>query len=211
MQPQENDIRVLVVAEDHLARAGLAALLADLPGCTVAGQVAASEYATVAPDVFGADVALWDLGWEPHPTLEFFDRAQDTGLPAVVLVPNESYAAEVWNAGARGLLLRDVDRAVLLSALVAAAQGLAVLDPELAFSPPARGQAPPAGLAELTPREVEVVHLLAEGLPNKAIARRLDISDHTVKFHVNSILGKLSAQSRTEAVIRATRMGLITL
>jgi DNA-binding NarL/FixJ family response regulator len=58
---------------------------------------------------------------------------------------------------------------------------------------------------------LEVLQLLAEGLPNKAIARRLDISDHTVKFHVNAILSKLGAQSRTDAVVRATRLGLILL
>ena len=63
----------------------------------------------------------------------------------------------------------------------------------------------------LTRRELEVLHLVAEGLPNKSIAVRLGISDHTVKFHVNAILSKLGAQSRTEAVTRATRMGLITL
>ena len=64
---------------------------------------------------------------------------------------------------------------------------------------------------DLTPRELEVVQLLAEGLPNKAIAKRLGVSDHTIKFHVNAILGKLGAQSRTEAVVRATRLGLIVL
>jgi DNA-binding NarL/FixJ family response regulator len=64
---------------------------------------------------------------------------------------------------------------------------------------------------ELTPRESEVLYLLAEGLTNKAIAHRLEISDHTVKFHVNAILGKLNAQSRTEAVVQATRLGLLLL
>ncbi len=63
----------------------------------------------------------------------------------------------------------------------------------------------------LTPRELEVLALLAEGLPNKSIARRLDISEHTVKFHVNAVLAKLDVQSRTEAAVRAARMGLITL
>jgi len=63
----------------------------------------------------------------------------------------------------------------------------------------------------LTPREQEVLQLLAEGLPNKAIASQLSISEHTVKFHVNAIMGKLGAQSRTEAVTRATRAGLILL
>ena len=66
-------------------------------------------------------------------------------------------------------------------------------------------------LEPLTPRELEVLHLLAEGLPNKTIARRLAISDHTVKFHVNALLGKLQAQSRTEAVVRASRAGLVVL
>jgi len=63
----------------------------------------------------------------------------------------------------------------------------------------------------LTPRESEVLHLIAEGLPNKQIAQKLSISEHTVKFHVNAILTKLGAQSRTEAVVRATRAGLIAL
>jgi DNA-binding NarL/FixJ family response regulator len=67
------------------------------------------------------------------------------------------------------------------------------------------------GTEELTPREREVLQLLAEGLGNKEIARRLRISDHTVKFHVNAILGKLGARTRTEAVTRAARQGLITL
>ena len=66
-------------------------------------------------------------------------------------------------------------------------------------------------LGELTSHELEVLQLLAEGLPNKSIARQLGISEHTVKFHVNAMLGKLGAQSRTEAVTRATRLGLILL
>jgi DNA-binding NarL/FixJ family response regulator len=64
---------------------------------------------------------------------------------------------------------------------------------------------------ELTPRELAVLHLVAEGLPNKTIALRLGISEHTVKFHINAILGKLGVASRTEAVVRATRLGLILL
>ena len=74
--------------------------------------------------------------------------------------------------------------------------------------------APPDSLPpgqELTPRELEVLQLLAEGLANKAIALQLDISEHTVKFHVNAILAKLGVQSRTQAVVRATRLGLIIL
>ena len=88
---------------------------------------------------------------------------------------------------------------------------MSVFDPALALSP-APAHDPALALAEdLTPRETEVLQLLADGLTNKAIAQRLGISDHTVKFHVNAILGKLGAQSRTEAVVRATQHGLLLL
>ncbi len=125
--PPEDDLRVLVVADDHLARAGLAALLADQPGCTVVGQMAASEYASLEPGVFSADLVLWDLGWDPAAVLEVLETTE-SATPAVVLVLNESYANEAWAAGARGLLQREVDVATLMGALIAVSQGLAVLD-----------------------------------------------------------------------------------
>ena len=210
--PPDNDIRVLVVADDHSARAGLAALLAAQPGCTVVGQVAVAEHTTAGPDVYDPDVAVWDLGWDPTSSLDQLSDTQDNPPPAVVLAPDESSATAAWRAGARGVLPRDADGPVLLSALAAVAQGLAVLDPELAAAAlPARGLDSLASSVELTPRELEVLGLMAEGLPNKSIAHRLDISEHTAKFHVNSILTKLGAESRTEAAMRATRMGLITL
>jgi DNA-binding NarL/FixJ family response regulator len=91
-------------------------------------------------------------------------------------------------------------------------QGLVVLAPEFATAqltlPPAASL--PPGEA-LTPRELDVLQLLAEGLPNKTIADRLTISEHTVKFHVNALMGKLGAQSRTEAVVRAIRLGWLTI
>jgi DNA-binding NarL/FixJ family response regulator len=130
----------------------------------------------------------------------------------VVLLADEAQAAEARLAGARGLLLRDTGAERLATALAAAAQGLVVLDPSLAASLLASRDPSSSTLVEdLTPREQEVLRLLAEGLPNKAIALRLGISEHTVKFHVNAVLGKLGAQSRTEAVVRATRLGLILL
>ena len=76
---------------------------------------------------------------------------------------------------------------------------------------PSPDPATDALIEPLTPREIEVLHLLAEGMTNRAIAQRLEISEHTVKFHVNAILGKLGAQSRTDAVVRATRLGVILL
>ena len=162
-------------------------------------------------DVYSPDIVVWDLGWDAERSLEALDQSQDSRLPTVVLVPNESYSAEAWRAGAGGILLRNVDGAMLAAAVIGVSRGLAVLDPGLAPFSPAGVQDLPEGVTDLTPRELEVLALVADGLPNKAIAGRLGISEHTVKFHLNAILSKLGAQSRTEAVTRAMRMGLITL
>ena len=211
--PPVNDLRVLVVAEDSLARAGLASLLAEQPGCTVLGQTSASHELATALAVPGLDAIVWDLGWDPNPGLEHLAALPASVPPVVALMPTASSAGEAWSSCARGLLLRIASPTQLLQAVSAAVQGLVVLDPELAdgLAPLAEEPVPEAPLGELTPRERQVLQLLAEGLPNKAIAHRLSISEHTVKYHVNAILGKLDAQSRTEAVIRATRLGWVLI
>jgi len=201
--------RVLIVADDPLARAGLAALLAGQEGCVVVGQAAGDDDLPGAVDVYRPDVLIWDLGWDAGPAPADLPDFRESGLPVVVLLPDVTQAADLWTAGARGLLLRNAAPARLLAAIAAAVLGLAVSDPALAAALPLARPAPPT--EELTPRELEVLRLLAEGLPNKAIARRLDLSEHTVKFHLNAILGKLGAQSRTEAVVHAIRLGLITV
>jgi two-component system nitrate/nitrite response regulator NarL len=204
-----DDHRVLIVADDPLARAGLAALLADQVGCTVVGQVAGSDDVLASLEVYRPDIITWDPGWDPALSSDRLPDFSDGGVPVVALLSDTSQAADVWTAGARGLLRRDTTPAALLAAIAAAAQGLAVIDPALA---PALPLARPGSPSEtLTPRELEVLRLLAEGLPNKAIARQLDISEHTVKFHLNAILGKLGAQSRTEAVVQAIRLGLVAV
>jgi len=128
-------------------------------------------------------------------------------------LPDETDAAEVWTTGARGLVARNAPGENLAVALAAAAQGLAVIDPEFAAAllPVARDQSAAQPIEALTPRELQVLRLMAEGQSNKVIARTLGISEHTVKFHVNAILGKLNVSSRTEAVVHATRLGLILL
>lgn len=211
-----DDLRVLVMAADPLARAGLATLLAGEPGCMVVGGEPADADLVAVAELYRPDAVLWDLGWDPEPelesSLERLGGLTEVGLTAVVLLPDEAHAAEVWAAGASGLLFRDADAGLLMAALRAAVIGLVTLDPALA---PAglfqREQDAERLIEELTPRELEVLQLLADGLTNKAIGQQLGISDHTVKFHVNAILGKLGAQSRTEAVVRATKLGLIIL
>jgi DNA-binding NarL/FixJ family response regulator len=136
----------------------------------------------------------------------------EANLPLVILLPDPTYIVDARAGRPHGLLLRDASVEKLVAALNSAAQGLVTLDPVFidALLPPAQ-PAPTPPVETLTPRELEVLQHLAEGLPNKAIARRLDISEHTVKFHVNAIRSKLGVQSRTEAVVRATQLGLILL
>jgi DNA-binding NarL/FixJ family response regulator len=217
-----SDLRLLLVALDPLARAGLATLLVDRPGFQVVGQSGGGEGLPAEIDLYRPDVLIWDLGWDPTESLALLaDLIADleNDLPEIVaLLPDEEQVVETWSIGARGLLLRDVTGERLSAAITAVVNGLAVVETSLSNTLlPAgqRGGPAPLGEAlaheEVTPRELEVLQLLAEGLANKAIARRLDISEHTVKFHVNAIMSKLGAQSRTAAVVQATRLGLILL
>lgn len=212
MSSLADNLRLLIVADDPLVRAGLAAILANQPNYTIVGQTAGEADLLTELDIYQPDVVVWDLGWDPATKLDHLADLKEANLPVVALLPDETYASEVWGAGARGLLPRDVNTDKLLAALRAAVQGLVTFEPELAggLLPDRHLESPPL-VEELTPRELEVLQILAEGLPNKAIARRLGISEHTVKFHVNAILSKLGAQSRTEAVVYATRLGLILL
>lgn len=189
-------------------RTGLAGLLAHAAECDVIGQVASGADLSQALEIYQPDVILWDLGWTPD------DIPLDLGLepsdpPIIALLSDDSDISPAWAGMVRGLLYRTVTPSRLVTAMQAVIQGMVVLEPE--FSPQLPSETPPPLLEPLTPRELDVLRHLAEGLSNKAIARRLTISDHTVKFHVNAILNKLNAQSRTEAVVRATQLGLILL
>ncbi|GEJ55333.1 helix-turn-helix transcriptional regulator [Anaeromyxobacter diazotrophicus] len=194
--------RTLVVAADPLARSGLAALLGRRPELEVVGAVAPGD-----PPPGGAEVALWDLAGDELPEL---GRAAAVP-PAVALVASEEQAAAALAAGARGLVFRDGGEERLAAALVAAARGLVALDAPLAgwLRPPPAAAA--AAGEHLTPRELEALQLLAEGLSNRAIALRLGVSERTAKFHVEAVLGKLGAESRSEAIVLAARRGLVVL
>lgn len=215
------DIRILIIADNLLARAGLAALLSSQNNFLVVGQVAGDSQLPDDLDIYRPDVLVWDLGWNPKPPIDRVSTLIDESgggqtLPILVLIPDETHAAEVAAllgiARAGGLLLRDSKPDQLLAALPAVAHGLLVIDPALGSAVLPSGEPVPEAPSEaLTPRELDVLQLMAEGLANKAIAQKLGISDHTVKFHVNAIMSKLNAQSRTEAVVRATRQGLIIL
>jgi two-component system nitrate/nitrite response regulator NarL len=200
--------RLLVVAEDALSRAGLRAV-AEESGLDIVGERSAAAVGAEDGDET-ADVVAWDLGPDGASTERL--RTFASGVPVLALLWTEEQASEVLAAGARGVLLRDRLDEKLAPAVSALATGLMVIDDALAASvlrPPA---ATGISLVEsLTPREMEVLQLIAEGLTNRGIGERLGISEHTAKFHVNAILGKLGARSRSEAVAQAARLGLFLL
>ncbi|MEI8254468.1 MAG: response regulator transcription factor [Deltaproteobacteria bacterium] len=201
--------RVLVVADDVLVRSGLAMLLAR--DVEVVGQVSSRDDVPGALRAERATVALWDLGADPRGVSERLGDLAQMPVPVLALVPGDASAVETIAAGAVGVMLRGVDAAMLGAALAAVSHGLFVLDPALSSLMPSRDRRAPPPTEDLTPREVEVLQQLAAGLPNKLIAVRLGISEHTVKFHVNAIMSKLGVESRTEAVVRAARLGLVIL
>ena len=208
----DSTYRVLVIANDPLARAGLATLLAEQSNCTVSGQIAADADLSANLTVYAPDALVWDMGWDSADAIERLSDLGNTGLPTLVLLSEESQATAAWVAGAKGLFLRSTRIEKVVAALPAILQGLVVIDPALADILLSSRERTAEPLSEaLTAREREVLQFLAEGLPNKLIAQRLAISESTVKFHVNAIMGKLGAQSRTDAVVRATRLGLIIL
>jgi two-component system nitrate/nitrite response regulator NarL len=202
---------VLIVADDPLARAGLAALLGGEPSVTVTGQSSSSVDIAALLAAFQPDVLLWDLGWSPEgQILALGQFVEEYTLPVVALLAVDTLVNSVRSAGTRGLLLRTSSGAQMAAALNAVVQGLLVFDTALLATP--APFVPDLALVEpLSTRELEVLRQLAEGLSNKEIARKMAISENTIKFHVNAILGKLGAQSRTEAVVRATRAGLVLL
>lgn len=205
-------VRVLIAAADRLARAGLATLLLGSDTCAVVGEVSGASLGDDLP-LYEPDVILWDMGWEPaESVLADLAALGGGGPPVVALLPGDAPFPAVARY-ASGLLLRDASPERLAIALAAVAAELVVRDAPFApdFSPEVGDTLPDPPLEDLTPREMEVLNLLAEGMSNRAIGQALGISEHTVKFHVNAILGKLNAQSRTDAVVRATRLGLILL
>jgi len=201
-------LRLLVVGEDALARAGLRAA-AEGTGVTVV--------ADLSPDQLGdhdegdaCDAAAWDLGpssASPEPL-----RGLAARLPVIAVLWGGEQARDALAAGARGVLLRDRLEERLATAVGAVAAGLVVVDEALSETVLRPRAVAPVPLVEpLTPREMQVLQLVTEGLTNRGIGQRLGISEHTAKFHVNAILGKLGAQSRSEAVAQAARLGILIL
>ena len=191
-------ISVLVAAASLVARAGLRSLVEQTPECAVVGSAGSKDLVERALNLH-PDVVLWQVAPDEDaaPALHALDRQ-----PVVLLTASPAW--DLIRAGARGALPLETSEAQIAIAIQAATADLIVLTPESTTTP-----APVA--CNLTARETEVLRMIAEGLANKEIAWRLGISEHTVKFHVSALLGKLGAATRAEAISAGIRQGAIML
>ena len=211
-------IRVFIVAASPLIRAGLQSMLAaghvDVAGSAADFETISGQLVDIEPDVVLVEIAA-----DAHEDLLNALEDSEIAREYAVVVLSEHLRADLLSkalrAGVRAVLPREVTPEQLRAALEAAAAGLVVVHPSevnsvlpapSALSSPARELPEP-----LTPREREVLQMISAGLGNKEIAVKLSISEHTVKFHVASILGKLGASTRTEAVSIGIRHGLVLL
>jgi DNA-binding NarL/FixJ family response regulator len=213
-------IRVVVAAVSAVRREGLEGIVRKNPSLKLVGSLPGLIGFTARAGELQPHVVVVDLA---QADTQLFAAASDlerAGIAVVVLIdePTVDWAARALRVGVKGIVPRESSENEIISAVIAADGGLVLLDQdvtkELASQTRSVSLADDATretLEELTPREVEVLRLMAEGFGNKQIAARLGISGHTVKFHISSILAKLSVSSRTEAVTQGIRMGLIVV
>jgi len=211
----------IVVADDHeVVRSGFAELLDSQPDLSVVGTASNGRDAVEISRELGPDVVLMDIrmpGMDGIEATRLVTRA-GPGAPRVLVLTTfdlDEYVYDALRAGASGFLLKDVTAEKLFDAVRVIAVGEALLAPsvtrrlisEFAGRPDAK-LAP--AFADLTPRETEVLRLVAEGLSNAEIAARLVVTEETVKTHVSRILSKLGLRDRTQAVVAAYETGLVT-
>ncbi len=208
-------ILVAIWAADAAMRDGIASLLEDAPGMEVVG--AAENEAALVGLLESVRVDVVVMAPEPDATPAAVHGGLAEDVTLIALVTDRARAVAALQGGARAVLLHPAERAEIAAAIQAVAAGLSVLPADLfdgllqlGGSDNATAIATARGEA-LTPRELEVLALIAAGASNKLIARRLGISVHTAKFHVAGILEKLAAGSRAEAVAIAARLGLVLL
>ena len=183
-------IRVWIETASTVTRAGFESVLEGSVGIELVDSPSQA-------DVVLRDVLRGDLP----------EGSERPGAVPIVVLSDEPFTSRLFRRGVHAILPHDAPAEQIIAALHAASAGLIAVPVEAsALVTPATSE---SEVESLTPREMETLEMLAEGLSNKQIAARLQISEHTAKFHVNSILGKLGAGTRTEAVMRGLRSGLL--
>jgi DNA-binding NarL/FixJ family response regulator len=213
----------IVVADDHqVVRAGFAELLGTQPDFTVLGTVDDGAEAVRMCRELHPDVVLMDVRMPGMDGIEATRQLAGSGAggPRILILTTfdlDEYVYDALRAGASGFLLKDATAERLFDAVRVIAAGDALLAPavtrrlisEFARLRPGPAAAPEAGLAALTPRETQVLRLIAEGMSNPEIAARLVVTEETVKTHVSRVLAKLGLRDRTQAVVTAYESGLV--
>ncbi|MFC5143918.1 response regulator [Streptomyces aureoversilis] len=218
-------IKVIIVDDQAMVRAGFAALLAAQPDIDVVGDAADGRRGVELGRSAHPDVVLMDVRMPEMDGLEAARQLLDPppGVhhrPKVLMLTTfdvDDYVYEALRAGASGFLLKDAPPADLISAVRVVAAGEALLAPsvtrrliaDFAKQRPARRKGPSLRLKGLTPRETEVLELIARGLSNQEIAASLVLAEQTVKTHIGRVLAKLDLRDRAQAVIFAYESGLV--
>ena len=211
-------VQILIVDDHPILRDGLVAILSTQPDFTVVAEAASGEEALRIFPKLVPDVILLDLEMPGMDGVQVISKLRRIE-PEVKIVVFTAFDTDerilgAIQAGAKGYLLKGAPRSELFSAIRIVHRGGSLLQPvvasrlmnQLAGSPPSSDM-----VEALTPREEEVLHLLAQGRQNKEIAAELFVTERTVKFHISSILAKLNAGNRTEAVTIALQQGLVEL
>ena len=212
-------VRVIVADDHHVVRTGFAALLETQPDFTVVGTASDGAEAVRLCRELSPDVILMDVRMPVMDGIEATRQLRDCGPRILILTTFDldQYVYDALCAGASGFLLKDVTAERLFDAVRVIAAGEALLAPavtrrlisEFARLRPKPGGPPAAALSTLTPRETQVLRLVAEGLSNPEIAARLVVTEETVKTHVSRMLSKLGLRDRTQAVVTAYESGLV--
>jgi DNA-binding NarL/FixJ family response regulator len=213
-----NSIRILVADDHPVVRDGLVAILSTQPDFEVVGEAGTGPEAIERAQQLQPEVMLLDLEMPGADGVEVLRQLQAANLAVRVIVftafDTDERILGAVQAGAQGYLLKGAPRQELFQAVRVVHAGGSLLQPVVASKLLRQVSQPNhhnAAISDLTPREMEVLHLLAQGRLNKEIAAQLVISERTVKFHVSSIMGKLGAGNRTEVVSLAAQQGLIEL
>lgn len=209
-------IRILLADDHPVVRDGLVAILSTQSDFEVVGEAGNGRYAIQLVQELNPDLILLDLEMPEMDGVETLQilRSENPDVRVIVFTAfdTDERILTAVQAGAQGYLLKGVPRQALFNAIRVVYNGGSLLQPIIASKLLRQvSQEPAPSVETLTPRELEVLALLAQGLQNKEIATELVISERTVKFHVSAILNKLDVGNRTEAVAVAAQRGLIKL